>query len=393
MKKWIKKSYRVLLYPWVKVLERYLRGTIFFLLELAFPRFNAFRCFGVPRGVKSVSGDEVVPSGHTIRQELKTLDQDLVPRFTPLQIPTPGGAIAVLPNGFCTATAAALTDKGRLVPEFTEQFTMSHIYRHKLFTFRFDRCFAQIPHFDTTVASLTVDGQWNYYHWLFDALPKLYLMRQKGLSADYYYADTTKHFQKESLRCFGIEAPQTICPHQHPMISAASLIVSSFPCLQGIPPWVCEFLRNTFAPPAETNTSKISRVFISRRSASYRRILNEEELYPLLEQEGFTIIQAETLSFAQQIALFKGADVILAPHGAGLANLVFCRPGTKVVEIFPPRFPCTCYWTLSSVVHLDYYSLCGRDDASTYSSECEGYDHIMIDANKVKKTLEWALHH
>ena len=31
--------------------------------------------------------------------------------------------------------------------------------------------------------------------------------------------------------------------------------------------------------------------------------------------------------------LFSGADVIVAEFGAAMANVMFCRPGTRVVEI------------------------------------------------------------
>jgi len=46
-------------------------------------------------------------------------------------------------------------------------------------------------------------------------------------------------------------------------------------------------------------------------------------------------VTLENRSLAWQIALFETADVIVAQHGAALANLIWCRPKTTVVEIVP----------------------------------------------------------
>ena len=39
------------------------------------------------------------------------------------------------------------------------------------------------------------------------------------------------------------------------------------------------------------------------------------------------------IKFKDQIDLFYNAECIVGLHGAGFANLVFCTPGTKVVEL------------------------------------------------------------
>ena len=74
------------------------------------------------------------------------------------------------------------------------------------------------------------------------------------------------------------------------------------------------------------------------KSGSQRRsILNHADLVRALVSAGATVISVslEGKSLAWQIALFQGARCIIAQHGAALANLVFCTPGTTLIEIMP----------------------------------------------------------
>jgi hypothetical protein len=74
------------------------------------------------------------------------------------------------------------------------------------------------------------------------------------------------------------------------------------------------------------------------KSGSQRRsILNYADLVRALVSAGANVISVslEGKSLAWQIALFQGADCIIAQHGAALANLVFCPPGTTLIEIMP----------------------------------------------------------
>lgn len=80
------------------------------------------------------------------------------------------------------------------------------------------------------------------------------------------------------------------------------------------------------------------RIYISRsahaeRGGNTRVCLNERELEGRLAAEGFAIIDLESYSNADQIALFAGADMIVGPSGSGMFNCVFSRPGTRLVDI------------------------------------------------------------
>jgi capsular polysaccharide biosynthesis protein len=75
------------------------------------------------------------------------------------------------------------------------------------------------------------------------------------------------------------------------------------------------------------------RLYISRRKATLRRIVNESEIIPILEAHGFETVLCEDLSLAEQIGLFAKTTAVIGAHGAGLTNLIYCDPGSCVGEI------------------------------------------------------------
>jgi capsular polysaccharide biosynthesis protein len=74
-------------------------------------------------------------------------------------------------------------------------------------------------------------------------------------------------------------------------------------------------------------------IYIARADAFKRRLVNEHEVVEALSPLGFRWVVLDGMALRDQVALFSRARCVVAPHGAGLANLVFSPPGTRVVEI------------------------------------------------------------
>ena len=53
----------------------------------------------------------------------------------------------------------------------------------------------------------------------------------------------------------------------------------------------------------------------------------------MLEQNNFTSVKLHEIKFTDQVELFYNAECIIGLHGGGFANLAFCKPATKVVEL------------------------------------------------------------
>jgi hypothetical protein len=80
-----------------------------------------------------------------------------------------------------------------------------------------------------------------------------------------------------------------------------------------------------------------TRIYISRRNTS-RAFANEAEVEEYLAEEGFQILTLDGMDFRAQRKMFEGAEVVVGGHGAGFANLVWCRPETRIIELFGPVF-------------------------------------------------------
>jgi len=85
------------------------------------------------------------------------------------------------------------------------------------------------------------------------------------------------------------------------------------------------------------------------------------------------------------------AKVIVAPHGSGLTNLVFCSPGAKVIEFFSPNFVNCCYWALANLVDVEYYYIIGEGPRPPdYVDPLLIEDNIFINLDKLAKVMDLA---
>jgi capsular polysaccharide biosynthesis protein len=97
---------------------------------------------------------------------------------------------------------------------------------------------------------------------------------------------------------------------------------------------------------------------IIKRSESYRSVLNHDVLletaknrYPI-EWKVF-----DSLSVEDTVTLFSKASVIIAPHGAGLTNMLFSPKGITIIEFMDVQDPNLCYWHLSEMLGNRYFMI------------------------------------
>ena len=237
-------------------------------------------------------------------------------------------------------------------------------------TFPIFNGFKQLPqatNLKGKVALLSGLASNSYYHWLFDILPRLELIRLSDVefkSIDWFvFNELEKPFQRESLGYLDIPLTKVVKSNQHSLIEAEELIVpSSAGYLNWIPFGTIKFLRQTFLPKiANLKVQQLPRIYLSRKGLNGRYLANESAITKFLARFDFQTVYPQEMSLVEQAALFANAQVIVSSHSSELSNLVFCAPKTIVVELFSPHHLRTNYWALSQQLELKHYYCVGEN--------------------------------
>lgn len=215
-----------------------------------------------------------------------------------------------------------------------------------------------------TVVSLLSGGggNYNYYHWLYDVLPRLHLCEpflQNPSAVRFLIPENSLRFQKETLKYLGIHPGQQLSSKKFRHITCDSSVITSHPNpdQNRVPLWITEFLRKKFLPLKSTSFEGAPFIYISRDDQTNRRQLaNEAELLKILEDFGFQTVKLSELRFKEQVSLFAHAKIIIGVHGAGFANLSFCNNQASVIELFSSSYQPKMYRSISENVNLDYHS-------------------------------------
>jgi Glycosyltransferase 61 len=249
-------------------------------------------------------------------------------------------------------------------------------------------------HLDGIAAPIVLRPWWvnAYYHWMFEVLPRLHLLLESRWQSDMYVMHGVRApFQYETLEAVGITDSALVKIDRPRRLTADAILVT--PVLESLVPlWACRFLRKMFLEPPEFHGT--SRIYVSREAALRgRRVENEEEVLAALRPYGFAKVVLERLSVQEQARVFAEAGCVVAPHGGGLTNLVFCCPGTNVIELFSPGYVHPLYWMLSNRQGLKYFYVIGRGErpkqVATWPTG-DGLDSFTVDVPKLLDLVEQA---
>jgi hypothetical protein len=206
----------------------------------------------------------------------------------------------------------------------------------------------------------------NYGSLLFRVIPKLVTLGTLGLADLPMIAWTWNPAFQRLLAIAGV-APEQQIPHDVDAITRldraivpslrnpnAFLDRESHAFMQG--------LSDRYDHPPFGRRLYISRLRHGRVSGSTRVMTNEDVLAARLGALDFEVIEPERLTLEEQIATFASADLVVGPSGSAMFNTVFCRPGTKIVDIESEPHWIYAHAGLFASCSLRYGLVVGRTD-------------------------------
>ncbi|MGK7921732.1 MAG: tetratricopeptide repeat protein [Trichodesmium sp.] len=320
----------------------------------------------------------------------QNIEENLHPNWQINQVKSEEAFLAIVSEGRAWGdglNSAVITSDNKLVTDVSSGAAELIISSPKL---------SPVYQIDGTVAFLSVRwGGGGYYHWMFDIVARISLLYQSNinlLSIDkFIFNKIQTKFQIETIKTLGFSEDKILESCNYPHIQAQRLIVPSILNREGFrnTKWACDFLKETFLPKNFHQSSLAERIYISRKQVSKRQVVNEAEVVSLLEKFGFKVIILELMSMKEQALCFANAKVVVAPHGAGLTNLVFCSSGTKVIEFFDSQYMVKCYWLISNVCSLEHYHLIGEEFDDEFSGK-PARKNILVNLDKLLSLLKLA---
>jgi len=199
----------------------------------------------------------------------------------------------------------------------------------------------------------------NYFHVWVDTMCDLWFLKECGLAPS-----SVRHvlmpwsgvgWQREIAELCGIPLERIV-----PLSSADGFVAERGHVPLRIkggtrnPDWIVRAMREISGWRCPEPGESGRRIYVTRRGAARRPLANEDEVLDSLAPFGFEVVDCAGMSVADQRRLFASADMIVSPHGAGMTNLAWARPGTRLIEFMPRAHANPCFLDLASQAGVVY---------------------------------------
>jgi capsular polysaccharide biosynthesis protein len=228
--------------------------------------------------------------------------------------------------------------------------------------------------------SILIGGVNHLYHWLIDYLPRLLLAKRVMGKLPRILINSPGPIQVESLRRIGVHEWEVIGDEES--VLCEDLWIPSLLARMSVPhPAVVKMLREALRP---TQLLPRRDLYLSRRDATSRHLLNEDEL--LRSLPGFEMHLTAHLSLQDQINLFASVDRLVGVHGNGLTNQLFCEQGTQVFEIAIEEHRVTSMLFLAAITGLKHHFV--RAQVATLGEDGrELLGHWRVDIDSLRAAM------
>ena len=245
----------------------------------------------------------------------------------------------------------------------------------------------------TVAVVSTAAAERNYGHWTMDLLPRLHYLAKAGWGPDkvdhYVINHTGRGYELDSFRRLGLPEEKILRADATLHFTADNVVTTTHKGpVSEVAQQAVRWLRNGFGGvPA----NPVRRLYLSRRSCAFRRVVNEAELEPMLRDRGFEIVEMDGWPQAKQIALYAEARILLGPHGSAFTNAVYAPANATMAEVIPNSYVDPAFWAQAvasgqphfadftpGVSGLDYQSVARQDD-------------LRVDPARFARWVDWVL--
>ncbi|MCX7376732.1 MAG: glycosyltransferase 61 family protein [Alphaproteobacteria bacterium] len=208
----------------------------------------------------------------------------------------------------------------------------------------------------------------NYAHWMQQCLPILvaFLDLRKDLPdlrivLPRFPPDS---FQQQTLDLLGIEpdAVEPIAPHEVLKLSDG-MIIPPLDIWNVSPLNAIAAARLASSVPDAPSSNE--RVYL-HRTVNARRVANFREVRQLVEHYGFRVVSFEDATLTEQIQTMRKVRNFIGEHGAGLANVLFCPSGGRLLELFNPVTAQPAFWSVAGAANVQHGFVVGTHVPTEY---------------------------
>lgn len=244
----------------------------------------------------------------------------------------------------------------------------------------------------------------NYFHWLVETLPRVLLARNLDLLGEApLLIPQNLHpnlLRSLEIACDAKAKVQFVEPNHLYLVDHAIYVSDRTRILDNYdsaywykfqsimdPSAIRDVQQSLISCADSTDTSRRKTMLL--RGKKYRALLNEDKLATMACDAGFELLDPAELTFDQQVNYYRSCEVIIATSGAAVANIVFCRPGTRIFVLVSdfPHLDYYCFSQIADALALELVYVMGRREPR--SSPYEHHEDFTIDESDFAEVLRY----
>lgn len=247
---------------------------------------------------------------------------------------------------------------------------------------------------EKAVFLFTPDAKGNYYHWITDLLPRLILLLKANLK-DFHERSIILHhpgrcYEKDTFALLDLSAQKLVRLKNFEVVAVKDLLLVDFiKAGRAFPEWKKTLLQELAKklPMQECPIQEGSSIYLRRGKQAKRCLIGEEKLVMLLQERGFAILDTGSMSFTEQIAALSAAGMVVALHGAALANIIFCRPETFILELRSREQAPEHYAEVAKTCQLHFDSISLRPERINKKKHRANKANLLLSEESIESLL------